>query len=60
MKFVDTVMYVTSAAILVSFFMLVSAAMVDMPADFINKLLWMLVAECVILASTEMHWWMKK
>ena len=60
MKFVDKVMHVTVAAIMVSFFMLMSAVVVDMPADFINELLWMLVAEYVILASTAMYWWMKK
>lgn len=60
MKFVDKVMHVTAAAIMVSFFMLMSAVVVDMPDDFINELLWMLVAEYVILASTAMYWWMKK
>jgi membrane protein YdbS with pleckstrin-like domain len=60
MKFVDKVMHVTAAAIIVSFLMLMSAVAVDMPAYFINELLWMLVAEYVILASAAMYWWMKK
>ena len=60
MKFVDKVMYVTAAAIIISFLMLMSAVVVDMPDDFINELLWMLVAEYVILASTAVYWWMTK
>ena len=55
MKFSEKVLHVTAAAIIVSFFMLMLAVAVDMPTDFINKLLWMLVAEYVILVSTVMY-----
>ena len=51
MKFVDKVMHVTVAAIIVSLFMLMSAIVVDMPEYFINAVLlvlWLVALLCLM------------
>ena len=60
MKFVDKVMHISALAIIITFFMLMAAIIVDMPGDFSDCLLWMLVAEYVMLASTALYRWMTK
>ncbi len=56
MKFSDKVLYGTAAAIIISFLMLMSAVVVDMPSDFVNSLLLMLVMGYVIMGVFTVNW----
>jgi hypothetical protein len=56
MKFSEKVLHVTAAAIIISFFMLMSAVVVDMPSDFVNSLLWVLVTEYVVMGVFTVNW----